>query len=105
MAIQRCKHVRSWSNSNSIRDYLRLTLLRVSHPASTLLDEVGETAEVGEPPEGDEEAIVVSTLPVLRVSCDSRVEVLLLCGVTGAHEKAKGGDSAAVDDKLPARAG
>ena len=66
-------------------------------------DEVGETAEVGEPPEGDEEAVVVSTLPVLCVSCDSRVEVLLLCGVAVAHEKAKGGEP--VDDMLPPRAG
>jgi hypothetical protein len=55
---------------------------------------------VGEPPEGDEEA--VSTLPVLRVSCDSRVEVLL-CGVAVAREKAKGGET--VDDMLPPRAG
>jgi hypothetical protein len=47
-------------------------------------DEVGETAEVEEPPEDDvrdEEAVVVSTLPVLCVSCDSPVELLLLCGV------------------------
>ena len=46
---------------------------RTSRGLST--DEEGETAEVGEPPEGDEEAVVVSTLPVL---CDSHVEVLLL---------------------------
>jgi len=52
----------------------------------------------GEPPEGDEEALVVSALPVLR---DSRVDVLLLCGV--AREKAKGGEP--VDDMLPPRAG
>jgi hypothetical protein len=64
---------------------------------------VGETAEVGEPPEGDEEAVVVSTLPVLRVSCDSRVELLLLCGVAVAREKAKGGEP--VDDMLPPQAG
>jgi hypothetical protein len=63
---------------------------------------VGETAEVGEPPEGDEEVVIVSTLPVLRVSCDSRVEVLLLCGVAMAREKAKGGEP--VDDMLPPRA-
>jgi hypothetical protein len=48
------------------------------------MDEVGETAEVGEPPEGDEEVVVVSTLPVLCVSWDSQVEVLLLCGVAVA---------------------
>jgi hypothetical protein len=30
--------------------------------------EVGETAETGESPEGEEEAVVVSTLPVLHVS-------------------------------------
>ena len=63
---------------------------------------MGETAEVGEPPEGDEEA-VVSTLPVLRVSCGSRVEVLLLCGVAVAREKEKGGEP--VDDMLPPRVG
>jgi hypothetical protein len=62
-------------------------------------DEEGETADVGEP-DGDE---AVSTLPVLRVSCDSRVEVLLLCGVAVAREKAKGGEP--VDDMLPPRAG
>ena len=65
------------------------------------MDELGETAETGEPPEGDEEA--VSALPVLRVSWDSRVDVLLLCGVAVAREKANGGEP--VDDMLPPRAG
>jgi hypothetical protein len=60
---------------------------------------VGETAEVGEPLEGDEEVVIVSTLPVLR---DSRVDVLLLCGVAVAHEKAEGGEP--MDDMLPHRA-
>ena len=60
-----------------------------------------ETAEVGEPPNGNEEA--VSILLVLRVSCDSRVDVLLLCGVAMAREKANGGEL--VDDMLPPRAG
>ena len=64
-------------------------------------DEEGETAEAGEPPDGDEEA--VSTLPVLHASCDSRVDVLLLCGVAVAREKAKGGEP--VDDMLPPWAG
>ena len=63
-------------------------------------DEEGETADVGEP-DGNEEA--VSILLVLRVSCDSRVEVLLVCGVAVAREKAKGGEH--VDDMLPPRAG
>jgi len=49
-------------------------------------DEVGETAEVGELPEGKDEA--VSTLPELRVWCDSQVEVLLLSGVAVSREKA-----------------
>jgi hypothetical protein len=40
-------------------------------------DEGAETAEM-EPSEGDDEAVVASTLPVLRISCDSRVEVLQL---------------------------
>lgn len=62
-------------------------------------DALGETVEVGEPPQGDEEAVVVSTSPVLRVSCDSQVEVLLLCGVTVAGEKGKRGEP--VDDMLP----
>ena len=39
-------------------------------------DEVGETAETGEPQEVDEEAVAVSTLPLLRISCDSRVDTL-----------------------------
>jgi hypothetical protein len=39
-------------------------------------DEEGETAEVGEPPEDDDEEVVASTLPVLRVSCNSWVGVL-----------------------------
>jgi hypothetical protein len=58
--------------------------------------ELGETAEVGEPAEGDDEAVVVFTRPVLRVSCDSRVEVLLLCGIAVVRGKAKGGEL--VDD-------
>jgi hypothetical protein len=37
-------------------------------------------------PEGDEEAVTVSTLPVLRVLCDLRIEVLLLCGIAVAQE-------------------
>ena len=71
------------------------------HPGGLGTDEEGETAEVGEPPDGNEE--VVSILLVLRVSCDSRVDVLLLCGVAVAREKAKGGEP--VDDMLPPRAG
>ena len=47
--------------------------------------------------------VVMSTLPVLRISCNLRVEVLLLCGVAMAHEKAKGGEP--VDDILPPWAG
>ena len=39
------------------------------------MNEGGEMAEVGELPEVDE--VVVSTLPALRVSCNSWVEVLL----------------------------
>ena len=42
-------------------------------------DEEGETAKVGEPPDGDEE--VVSILPVLCVSCNSRVDVLFSAGI------------------------
>jgi hypothetical protein len=57
---------------------------RIVYPEGFGMDEVGETAKVGELPQGNEEAAVVSTLPVLRVSWDSRVEVLLLCGVTVA---------------------
>jgi hypothetical protein len=45
----------------------------------------------GKLPEGDEEAVVDSALLALRVLCDLRVEVLLLCGVAVAREKAKGG--------------
>ena len=46
---------------------------RMSGGLST--DGVGETAEVGEPAEGNEEVVVVSALPVLRVSWDLLVEV------------------------------
>ena len=44
-------------------------ILRTSTSCGLGMDEEGETADVGEP-DGDEKA--VSTLPVLRVSCDSR---------------------------------
>jgi hypothetical protein len=57
---------------------------RIVHLEGFDTDKVRETAEVGEPPEGDEEAVIVSTLPVLRISWDSRVEVLLLYGVAVA---------------------
>ena len=53
----------------------------------------------GEPPKGNEKAVIVSALPVL---CDSRVEVLLLCDVAVAREKAKGGEP--VDEMLPSQA-
>jgi hypothetical protein len=53
--------------------------------------------------EGGDEAVVVSTLPVLRVSCDSRVGVPSLCGVAVARENSKGDEP--VDDMLPLRAG
>ena len=56
---------------------------------------------MGEPPDGDKEAVF--TMPVLCVSCDSRVDVLLLRGVAVAREKAKGGEP--VDDMLPPLAG
>jgi hypothetical protein len=61
---------------------------------------LGETAEVGEPPEGDEEAIDrCLRIAVLRVSCDSQVGALLLRGVTVARKKAK--RSEPVNDMLP----
>jgi hypothetical protein len=50
---------------------------------------VGETTETRGSPD-DEEAVVLTTLPVLRLSCDSRVDVLLPYGVAVAREKAKG---------------
>ncbi len=65
-------------------------------------DEVGDTAETGE--DGDEEEVVVMPiLPVLRISCGSRVELLLLCGVAVVRKNAKGGEP--MDDMLPPRAG
>ena len=67
------------------------------------MDKVGETAETGEPTEGDEEALDDFVLPVLCVSWDSRVDVLLLLSVAFAREKATGGEP--VDDMLPPRAG
>jgi hypothetical protein len=65
------------------------------------MDDMGETAEVGELPEGDDEAVVVSALPVPRVfkSCDSRGALAFSCGVAVARKNAKGGES--VDDMLP----
>jgi len=54
---------------------------------------VGETAEVGDPAEGHEEALVVSTLPVLRVSSEF--------GVAVAREKAKGLGGEPVDTCCP----
>jgi hypothetical protein len=41
---------------------------RTVHPEGFDTDEVGETAEVGEPPEGDKEAVVVSTLGGFKVA-------------------------------------
>jgi hypothetical protein len=64
-------------------------------------DELGAPTETGEPASGDEEAD--SALPVLRVSWDARVDVLLLCGVATVRENANGGEP--VDDMLPPRAG
>jgi len=66
-------------------------------------DELGGAAEMGEPPAGEEEVVAVSTLPVLRVSWDARVDVLLLCGVAAERVKGKGGEP--VDEMLPPRAG
>ena len=65
--------------------------------------ELGEAAETGEPAEGDEEAVVVSVFPVLCVSCDAWVDVLLLFSVVVIRENAKGGEP--VDDMLPPHAG
>jgi hypothetical protein len=65
------------------------------------VDELGGAAETGEPGEDDEEVVPVSALPVLGFSCDSRVEVLLLCSVAVAWEKANGGEP--VDDMLSPR--
>jgi len=52
--------------------------------------------------EGDEEVAIVFILPVLCISCNSHVGVLLLCGVAAACETAKGGNP--VDD-MPLRQG
>jgi hypothetical protein len=62
-------------------------------------DKVGETAKMGEPAEGNEEAVIVSALPELHISCDSQVDVLLLCSITVACEKANRGEP--VNDMLP----
>jgi hypothetical protein len=51
---------------------------RTVYPEGFGMDEVGETAKVGEPPQGNEEAVVVSTLPVLHVSWDSRVSCFVV---------------------------
>jgi hypothetical protein len=52
--------------------------------------------------EGDEEVAIVFTLPVLHVSCNSHVGVLLLCSVAAACKTAKGGNPA---DDMPLRPG
>lgn len=50
------------------------------------MDEVGGTAEVGEPPEDDKEVVAVSTLAVLHVLCDSGASSSRKCiGVAGTH--------------------
>lgn len=68
------------------------------------MDELAAPMETGEPADGEDDAfVVVSALPVLRVSRDARVDVLLLCGVAVAREKAKGGEP--VDEMLPPRPG
>ena len=64
-------------------------------------DELGAPTETGEPADGEDD--VVSTLPVLRVSRDACVDVLLLFGVAVVREKAKDGEP--VDEMLPPRAG
>jgi hypothetical protein len=56
-------------------------------------------AKTGEPPEGNETGNVVSTLPVLHVSWDMHVDMLLLCSVVVAHKNANGGEP--VDEMLP----
>lgn len=67
-------------------------------------DELAAPTETGELADGEDDAFVeVSTLPVLRVSRDARVDVLLLCGVAAVREKAKGGEP--VDETLPPRPG
>src|SRR5712672_1970857 len=55
--------------------------------------------EAGEPPEGNEKAVVVSTLGVLHLLCNLWVEELLLCSVVVVCKKAWGGDPV-VDDML-----
>lgn len=56
--------------------------------------------ETVEPEDGEDDAfVVVSTLPVLRVSQDARVGVLSLFGVAVASKKANGGEP--VDEMLP----
>ena len=72
-------------------------ILRAQH------GQIGIYSRSWESPEGNEEAVIVSTLPVLRASCYLRAEVLLLCGVTVAHEKAKRDEH--LDDMLAPLAG
>jgi hypothetical protein len=54
---------------------------------------------MGEPPEGDEAGDVVPMLPMLCISWDVHIDVLLLCSVTVGHENANGGEP--VDEMLP----
>ena len=51
-------------------------------------NEVSKIVEMEEPAKGDKKAIIVSALSELHISCNSWINVLLLCSVTVAHKKA-----------------
>ena len=58
------------------------------------IDEWEKSAEVRQPLEGNNKTVIISPWSVIRVSCKSRVEVLLLSCVAVAHGKAKEGGRA-----------
>jgi hypothetical protein len=62
-------------------------------------NKLGGAAKMGELPEGDKAENVVLTLPVLCVSWDAHIDMLLLCGVTMGCKNANGGEL--MDKTLP----
>ncbi len=73
----------------------------ISYRLST--DEDSKTIEIEEPAENNKKAVIVFALPELHVSCNSWIDVLLICSVAVAHKKANGGKP--VDDMWCGRRG
>jgi hypothetical protein len=72
------------------------------HPEGSERKKVRETAEVGEPPDGDEKPSLSPDCQCYTSRAIRRLRCSCFCGVAVALEKAKGGESA-VEDMLPPR--